>query len=150
MDETRKFEFVSAKYPGEQKLPERSTSASAGYDFFCPMDITIEANATLIVPTGVKAKFPEDEVLLLFNRSSNPTKKGLFMLNGVGVIDSDYYDNPDNEGEIGFSFMNITDKDVEIKQGEKLGQAIFLPFHTVENDMPKANTRKGGFGSTGK
>ena len=60
-----------------------------------------------MIPTGIKAQFPEDEMLLLFNRSSNPKKKGLIILNGVGVVDSDYYNNTDNEGEMAFVFYNM-------------------------------------------
>lgn len=149
MSSERKFEFTNARYPGEQKLPERSTEGSAGYDFFCPIDITLEPNCSMIIPTGVKAKMPNGEVLLLFNRSSNPTKRGLLMLNGVGVIDSDYYSNPDNDGEIGFNLCNICKDPVTIKQGDKIGQGIFIPFMLAEEKTPLLK-RIGGFGSTGK
>ena len=148
--EYRGFTFVSAKYPGKQRLPERSTVRSAGYDFFCPIDVTISPYTSLIVPTGVKAWMDEDECLMLFNRSSNPKRKGLVLINGVGVIDSDYFNNPDNEGEIGFAFYNITDKPVTIKAGEKLGQGVFTTYLTADNEVCPTNERTGGFGSTGK
>lgn len=91
-----------------------------GYDFVNPERVTIQPNEIKYVKTGVKAKMQEDEVLLLYNRSSNPKKKGLKTANGVGVIDSDYYNNHDNDGEIAFAFHNITDKPVTIEVGEKL------------------------------
>lgn len=144
----RKFEFIKAFYP-EARLPERATENSAGYDFYCPLDVTIGPNASVIVPTGIKAKMETDEVLLLFNRSSNPTKKGLILINGVGVVDSDYYNNPDNEGEIGFCFFNMGTEDAVIKAGEKLGQGVFTSFLTAD-EVPPTNQRTGGFGSTGK
>ena len=69
-----------------------------------------------LVKTGVKSYFGEDEVLILANRSSNPGKKGLILANSIGVIDSDYYGNPDNDGHIMFAFYNIKDEDTLIKK----------------------------------
>ena len=89
----------------------------------------------------------DDEVLLLYNRSSNPKKKGLILANSVGVIDKDYYGNSDNDGHIMFAFYNIKDEDITIKKGEAIGQAIFQKFLTVDNDNAEGE-RKGGFGST--
>ena len=101
-----------------------------------------------LVWTGVKAYMLEDEYLGLYNRSSNPKKLGLILANGVGVVDSDYYDNPDNEGEIGFAFYNIFPWAIKIKKGDKLGQGIFHKFLKADNDDAN-NEREGGFGSTG-
>mgnify|MGYP001129971139 FL=1 len=92
---------------------------------------------------------PEDEYLMLCNRSSNPKKKGLVLSNGVGIVDGDYYGNTDNDGHIMFAFFNIKDEDMEIKKGDCIGQAIFQKFFTVDNDNA-AGTRMGGFGSTSK
>lgn len=118
----RKFEKVKRVENIDFDLPKRATKHSAGYDFYNPERVTIEPNEIKYVKTGVKARMEEDEVLLLYNRSSNPKKKGLIMANSVGVIDADYYNNPDNEGEIAFAFRNITDKPVTLEVGEKLGQ----------------------------
>lgn len=144
----RKFEYVSRLDAG-YGLPKRSTKSSAGYDFIAQEKYIIPEHGTVIVKTGVKATFPEDEVLLLFNRSSNPLKKGLVIPNGVGVIDADYYNNESNEGEIGFIFYNMTDTPVEINPGDKLGQGMFVKYGTVDNDE-SMEERSGGFGSTGK
>lgn len=65
------------------KLPERSTKHSAGYDFFCPEDTVCKSHQITMIKTGMKAYMEKDETLLLFNRSSNPKKKGLVILNGV-------------------------------------------------------------------
>lgn len=148
----RKFEFVNrlkGKCDFFDKLPERSTNNSAGYDFYNTNDIVCKSHQITMIPTGIKAQFPEDEVLLLFNRSSNPKKKGLIILNGVGVIDSDYYNNNENDGEIAFVFYNMLDHDVRLEAGEKLGQGIFVKFAKVDNDTATGE-RIGGFGSTGK
>lgn len=151
----RKFEFVSriiGEFLDEKelayKLPERSTVKSAGYDFFVQEDVVCKSHEITLIKTGVKAIFPEDECLLLFNRSSNPKKKGLIILNGVGVVDSDYYDNHDNEGEIGGLFYNMLDEDVILKKGDKMMQGIFVKYGITDNDNASGN-RNGGFGSTG-
>ena len=105
-------------------------------------------NPTL-VKTGLKAYMKEDEVLLLYNRSSNPKKKGLILANSVGVIDKDYYENLDNDGHIMFAFYNIKEEDVQIKKGEAIGQGIFQKYLIVDNDEAQGE-RTGGFGSTNK
>lgn len=97
-----------------------------------------------IIPTGVKAKMEKDEVLLLFGRSSSSIKKKLLMANGVGVIDSDYYDT---DNEIGFPLWNLSPFKYVVKRGEKIGQGVFTKFLKVDNDNIKA-TRTGGYGST--
>ena len=129
------------------------TKYSAGYDVEAAEDCIVPAfkagqHATL-VKTGIKAYMPEDEYLMLCNRSSNPKKKGLVLSNGVGIVDGDYYGNPDNDGHIMFAFFNIKDEDIEIKKGDCIGQAIFQKFFTVDNDNAEG-ARMGGFGSTSK
>lgn len=148
-----KFEFVSRITTDEKykdlKLPERNTKLSAGYDFYNPDEVTLEPKQIVYVKTGVKSKFVDSLCLKLYNRSSNPKKKGLVLINGVGVVDADYYNNTDNEGEIAFAFMNITDKPVTIGVGEKLGQGIFERYYTTAEEQEITNERTGGFGSTG-
>ncbi len=107
-------------------LPKRSTRNSAGYDFYNPERVEIPPyklgdNPTL-VRTGVKVEMPTDEFLMLVNRSSNPKKKKLVIPNSMGIIDADYYNNPDNEGEMMFAFYNVSNEPVIIEAGEKLGQ----------------------------
>lgn len=145
-----KFEKVN-KITEDIKLPERSTLNSAGYDFFAIEDVTLPAKKLTRVMTGVKCELMPNQVLILANRSSNPSKKGLILANGIGVIDADYYGNPDNDGEMGFEFYNILDEDVAIKKGEKLGQGIIMKFDKTEDDYISNpyKTRVGGFGSTG-
>ena len=110
------------------ELPKRSTSNSAGYDFICPERVEIPpyklGDNPILIKTGVKAYMQNDEVLMLYNRSSNPKKKKLVIPNSVGVIDADYYGNEDNDGEIGFTFYNLSNETVIIEAGEKLGQGI--------------------------
>lgn len=145
----RRFDTVKRVEGQEIELPKRSTAKSAGYDFKCPEEVVCKSHEITLILTGVKAYMEEDETLLLFNRSSNPKKKGLIILNGVGVVDSDYVDNPDNEGEIGGLFYNMRDEDVIIGKGEKIMQGIFVKYGITEDDEADGE-RTGGFGSTGK
>ena len=149
----RKFEYVKRIIEKNFKLPERSTSKSAGYDFFNPERVEIKpykiGDAPALVKTSVKAKMEDDEVLMLYNRSSNPKKKNLVIPNSVGVIDADYYGNEGNDGEIGFTFYNLSNETVVLEAGEKLGQGIFQKFLITEDDKAEGE-RKGGFGSTGR
>ena len=152
----RKFEFVDRiirdkddEYKTCLKLPKRSTAKSAGYDFYAVNDVLCESHKITMIPTGIKAKMEDDETLLLFNRSSNPKKKGLIILNGVGVVDSDYYGNSDNDGEIAGLFYNMRDEDVVINAGDKIMQGIFVKYAITEDDKAEGE-RTGGFGSTGK
>lgn len=146
----RKFEFVkriNEEKEGYWRLPERATKGSAGYDFYNPKKVVCKSHEITMIPTGIKVKMNGGEVLLLVNRSSNPKKKGLIIPNSVGVIDSDYYNNEDNEGEMAFAFYNINDTDTIIEQGEKLGQGIFIQYGTTVDDNA-SGLRVGGFGST--
>ena len=153
MKKSRGFEIAKGFEDKKINLPERKTKFSAGYDFEAAEDCIVPAykagmNPTL-VKTGIKAYMGEDEVLILANRSSNPGKKGLILANSIGVIDSDYYENPDNDGHIMFAFYNIKDEDIEIKKGDAIGQGIFQKFLTTDNDVSQGE-RTGGFGSTSK
>lgn len=132
-----------------RRLPERSTKSSSGYDFFNPEKVEIAPHSLKLVKTGIKAKFPDDMTLKLYNRSSNPKKKGVMLANGVGIVDADYYGNADNDGEIGFMFYNFTDATTVFEAGDKLGQGIFEKYFIVSNEAEITTERNGGFGSTG-
>ena len=91
----------------------------------------------------------DDEVLEIYPRSSIGFKKGLMLINTVGIIDSDYFSNPDNDGNIGFKFKNLTDKEVVIEAGTRILQGIFKKYLVVDDDDTDTE-RVGGIGSTGK
>jgi len=100
-----------------------------------------------LVPTGVKAYMQDDEGLFIYNRSSNPLKRLLILTNGVGVIDSDYYSNPGNDGHIMFQFINIAPFPIMIEKGEKIGQGIFKQYLKAD-EVISTTERTGGMGST--
>ena len=151
MEKTRGFEIAKGFEDKSINLPIRKTKFSAGYDIEAAEDCIIPSfkrgQKPTLVKTGLKAYMPDDEMLLLYNRSSNPGKKGLILANSVGVVDKDYYGNQDNDGHIMFAFYNIKDEDVEIKKGDAIGQAIFQKYFVKDNDK-KEGIREGGYGST--
>ena len=149
----RGFEVCIGWESKDINLPKPSTKYSAGNDFEAAESITIlpyaDCHKITLVPTGVKAYMQEDEALELYDRSSNPSKKGIMLANSVGIVDSDYYGNPDNDGHIMFGFINITDKPVIINKGDRIGQGIFKKF-LRSDDSDVEIERSGGFGSTGE
>ena len=153
MERKRGFEIAKGFENSNINLPVRKTKYSAGYDIEAAEDTVIpsfkKGMKPTLVKTGIKAYMGEDEVLILANRSSNPGKKGLILANSIGVIDSDYYGNPNNDGHIMFAFYNIKDEDIEIKKGDAIGQGIFQKFLITDNDVSQGQ-RTGGFGSTSK
>ncbi len=153
MERLRGFEVAKGFEDKDINLPIRKTKYSAGYDIEAAEDTVVPSfkkgmNPTL-VKTGLKAYMQDDEVLFLYNRSSNPKKKGLILANSVGVIDKDYYGNVDNDGHIMFAFYNIKDEDITIKKGEAIGQGVFQKYFVTDDDRA-VGERKGGFGSTNK
>lgn len=148
----RGFELVSntrRKANGEPKLPTRSTKKAMAYDFYSPKDYIVEPNTVVKIWTDVKSYMGDNEGLLLNVRSS---MGGKFMLaNTQGWIDSDYYDNVDNEGNIGIFLKNISDITLTIKMGDRIAQGMFIPFLVADNDEDtEKSDRTGGFGSSGK
>lgn len=135
------------------RLPERSTSCSAGYDFFSPVRIYIPAKTSRVFPSGIKCRFTPEEGekwhLKLYIRSSVGIKKHIVLTNGTGVIDADYYNNPDNEGDIFIALSNQSDLPAEFKPGDKIMQGIFEIYGKTYTDN-NAMSRSGGIGSTGR
>ncbi|KXT75442.1 dUTP diphosphatase [Streptococcus sp. DD12] len=148
MTKIRGFELVSPFAGQEELLPKRETAHAAGYDLKVAQQTRIAPGEIVLVPTGVKAYMQPGEVLYLYDRSSNPRKKGLVLINSVGVIDGDYYGNPHNEGHIYAQMQNITDQVVELAVGDRIVQAVFAPFLIADGDEATGQ-RTGGFGSTG-
>lgn len=128
------------------KLPTRSTSHSAGYDISIPYDVKLEPGETIKIPTGIRCYMDNNYVMLVYVRSSVGIKKRCILLNGTGVIDSDYY-NADNEGHMFIALKNDGDKSVTFEAGDRICQAVFVPFGiTVDDEADGART--GGIGST--
>lgn len=149
MKKIRGFEIAKGFEEIGVNLPVRGTKFSAGYDFECVTETIIKPNEIKLVPTGVKAYMRDDEFLALYVRSSVPLKKGLVMANSTGIVDSDYYNNEGNDGHIMFQLRNVTDNNVVIEKGERIGQGIFQKYFIADGDASEG-IRESGFGSTGK
>ena len=100
-----------------------------------------------LVPTGVKCQLDPDKYLELSVRSSTPLNYWMILANGIGIIDSDYYNNSDNEGEIFFQFINFSPVDIILRAGDVIGQGVVKTYGLVDDDGAYGS-RTGGFGST--
>jgi len=130
-------------------IPRRSTTYSAGYDFFSTCDIDVKAGETYVIPSGIKVQFDYvSQYLTIFPRSSLGFKYGMKLSNTIPVIDNDYYGNENNEGHILISFSS--DKNFKIKKGDKFCQGVVMLFEVLGGEIPPTKTRTGGIGSTGK
>ena len=137
------------KHSDTVTLPTRGSKISAGYDFYLPTNITIKPNEKICVWSDVKAYMQEGEVLMVHVRSSIGIKKGLMLSNLTGVIDADYFENENNDGNIGIALYNYSDEVVELSKGERICQGVFMPFLVADNGNTDKE-RTGGIGSTNK
>ena len=143
-----KFEFSEEelkKIYDNIKLPARATKYSAGYDFFLPFDINLKANESIAIPSGIRAKIDPSWVLQIYPRSGLGFKYQLSLANTVGIIDADYYNNPDNEGHIFIKLQNESEKELEFKKGDSLVQGIFMKYLITDNDKPINESRSGKY-----
>ncbi|ORU00190.1 Deoxyuridine 5'-triphosphate nucleotidohydrolase [Anaerovibrio sp. JC8] len=150
-EKNRGFQVVST-YKGKNiNLPKRKTGRSAGYDIEAAEDVTLVPHKVVLVPTGLKAYMQPDEYLGIHVRSGISIKNSISCINSQGIIDADYYNNPDNEGHIMVPLINHGDKDFFIGKGTRVAQGIFYKYLTVDGDEAGVGAdRVGGFGSTGK
>ena len=145
----RGFEFTTNKLP-TAKLPTRNDKGSSGYDFYSPIETVILPGDKVKIYTGIKSYMKQDEELLLFIRSSLAIKFDLSLANDVGKVDSSYFDNPDNEGEIIVALKNNGQVPYKVNIGDKICQGTFYKYLTADKDEVINKTRNGGVGSSGK
>lgn len=146
----RGFEKAKGYSEFEFELPKRSTLHSAGYDIAIIEDVQICPGEIKLGITGLKAYMQDDEVLMVYPRSSLPRRYHLTIPNNVGIIDKDYYGNVDNDGAIFISLYNFGTSKVSLKKGERVAQGIFQKYLVSSSEEKVINVRNGGFGSTGK
>jgi dUTP pyrophosphatase len=150
-----KFERVTdefRKHPDNTdcfvQLPTRATQHSVAYDIYAPVDYTIMPHCDAMIWTDIKAKFPRNMALLVNVRSSMG-KSHIQLANTQGWIESDYYGNESNDGNIGIMLSNFGDEPYEIKCGDRIAQCMLIKYYTFANGNTKKK-RKGGFGSSNK
>ena len=152
MEKIRGFECVVEEHRKgtmDYILPVRGTSRSACYDLASPISVTIEPHSSALIWLNIKSYMLQDEVLEVYVRSSIGIKKGLMLKNTVGVIDSDYYSNESNDGNIAVCLYNMNDEAVVIEKNERIAQAMFQKYLIADDDVCLKNERTGGIGSSG-
>ena len=145
----RFFEIVPDEfrhYSDEPTIPARATAYSAAYDLYSSINITIPPKKSATVWTDIRACFPKDEVLLINVRSSMG-KYPVMLANTQGWIDSDYYANESNGGNICLMLYNLGDRPYIIRRGDRIAQAMFVNCLSAINGASNVE-RKGGLGST--
>lgn len=127
-------------------LPEYQTSGAVAFDLYSRLDNIIKPKSLERLPTNIIIEIPEGYMLEIKDRSSTLKRKGLLV--STGFIDNDYHGEAD---EILLQVYNLTDNDVKIERGERLGQGVFVKVDKAEwEEVDKMKeTARGGFGSTG-
>jgi dUTP pyrophosphatase len=130
-------------------LPTYGTDEAAGFDLAAAHDLVVAPRAIALVRTGLVIEVPTGHFLAILARSSTPLKRGLMVANGVGVVDPDYSGPTD---EIMIQVLNVTEADVQIRRGDRLGQGIVLaaPRVTWDEVAEIRDAARGGFGATGR
>lgn len=133
------------------KLPFRATEGSAGMDLYACIDspVTLGAGEKAVIPTGIAIELPSAELAaFVFARSGLAIKHGIGLLNGVGVIDSDY------RGEICVGVINQLAEPYTIAPDERIAQLVIMPVSLINpveaQSLDETARGEGGFGSTGK
>ena len=156
LTEPRGFKFVNEKFrknKTEPILPKRMTINSAGYDFFLPKEVTIKPKESVLIWTDIKVYMNNDEVFELYPRSSIAIKHNIMLKNVVGLIDSDYYENISNDGNIGLCLYNFGNDHIILPIGNRdtgegrIVQGIFKKY-LVSSNCNSVIKRIGGIGST--
>ena len=147
-DEFKKSIDNNIELYNSYELPVRKTRYSAGYDFIAIKDYEIKPGEIVKIPTGYKAKFNEDEMLMLVVRSNLGFKYNVRMCNQVGIIESDYYNNESNEGHMFVALQNEGKETFKINKGDAYIQGIFTKFLTCGDEV--SDIRTGGMGSTNR
>lgn len=137
---------AKAEYDSIQ-LPKRSTSGSAGYDFYMPFSAIIPYKGELMIPTGIRVLLDKDKFLMCVPRSGLGVKYKFRLKNTCGIIDYDYAFS-ENWGHIIAFVCNEGSNDLELKAGDRFMQGIIMQYFVTDDDNTN-NTRNGGFGSTG-
>lgn len=160
----RKFEMVSDKQIkidfgeeydyGSRELfidrfqPRRATKYSAAYDLYAPFSLTLKPGEIAKIPVGFKIKMPRNEGFFIYSRSSY-SLKDVVIPAGVNIIDADYYNNPDNEGDFFIVIKNNGKEKFNIVQGDRIAQGVFQKYYKT-NDDKNNKSRISDFGSSGR
>jgi dUTP pyrophosphatase len=141
------MEIRIKRFDKDLPLPKRQTEGAAAFDLMARETVEIAPHSVGYIPLNVAIETPAGHFLALCARSSTH-KKGLFPVNGFGIIDPDFSGDGD---EIKSAYFNFTDAPVIVERGERIAQGMFVSFMTGDwnevDEMP--NKTRGGFGTTG-
>lgn len=145
-----KVKLSSVRKDKTLNVPKYATPGAAGVDLqaFLDEDLVISPGQIVKIPTGMAIQLPHAGVgAFVFARSGLASKYGLSLVNGVGVIDSDY------RGEVQVAIINQGAEPFVVKDGDRIAQMAFLPvligeFEVVDR-LDDTSRGSGGFGSTG-
>ena len=130
-------------------IPEYKREYSGGMDIYLQQDVTLNVGADNVINLGFAAEVPEGHIAMLIPRSSTGMK-GIALRNTVGIIDADYR----GEWIAHITLDSICDKPITYKRGERILQAVIVPFNKVEIELSDTLSQTGrgdtGFGGTGK
>ena len=136
--------------PGEPAvpLPRYMTPGSAGMDIAAALTdpVVLAPLQRCVIPTGFALALPQDYEAQVRPRSGLALRQGLTILNAPGTIDADYRE------EVKILLINLGDKPVEVKRGDRIAQLVIAPVARVcwtEVDTLDSTQRRGGFGHTG-
>ncbi|NQT35527.1 dUTP diphosphatase [bacterium] len=131
-------------------LPEYVSSGAAGLDLYAAVEgsLTIKSRVTVVVPTGISIALPEGYEGQVRPRSGLALKHNIGIINAPGTIDSDY------RGEIMLIMTNFSDKDYDIRRGDRVGQLVIARYERIEwketSELPPTDRGAGGFGHSGR
>ena len=138
--------FVNANI----SLPEYKTDGSAGMDVrACIKEkIVVKQGSTVMIPLGFAMHIEDKNIAaIIIPRSGLGSKNGIVLGNLVGLIDSDY------QGELMVPLWNRSNKDFDIKPGDRIAQMVFIPLVLAEfeivNSFEQSERGIKGFGSSG-
>ena len=131
--------------------PAYRSEQAAGLDLSAALSagdpLTLSPGERTLIPTGIALEIPEGFEAQVRPRSGLAQKHGVTVLNSPGTIDSDY------RGEIKVLLINLGDKSVIMRRGDRIAQLVISPILmvTLERAKSLATTGRGsgGFGSTG-
>lgn len=129
-------------------IPKYETLGSAGVDIRASKDCKVPAGKWALIKTGIRAEIPQGYEIQVRSRSGLAFKKGIFVLNSPGTIDSDY------RGEIGVVLANFSDEDYDVDEGDRVAQLVLTKVSRANFEavtlLTETNRGSGGFGSTGR
>jgi deoxyuridine 5'-triphosphate nucleotidohydrolase len=135
------------KIHADAKMPIYSSIQAACADIYAVEDKIIPAKGDNVVDVGLQVAYIHPDYYFTIE-----TRSGMGFKGGIhthhGRIDSDY------RGSLGVKLYNFSNKDFEIKKGDRVAQLeirenIRASFEFVE-EIESTERGEGGFGSTGR